>query len=107
MLVRFHQDHTAGFGEPWLAASTLAIYELQQLFIQYIIAEQVGEADNRLLYRANPLHDFSALAHELAQLLVRGSYNFLNVLITALGSTLAYVATTRSVFIPSSERNLA
>jgi len=28
---------------------------------------------------------------------VRGSYNFLNVLITALGSTLDYVATTPSV----------
>src|SRR5205807_9909741 len=77
--------------------SSPTLYVLHQLFIHYIIAEHIGEADNRLLYRANPLHDFSALAHELAQLLVRRPYNFLNVLITALGSTLDYVATTPPV----------
>src|SRR5207245_10132388 len=80
-----------------MAASSPAVYQFQQLFIQYIIAEQVGEADNGLLYRANAFHDLSTLAHELAQLLVRRPYNLLNGLITAFRGTLDYLATSRPV----------
>ena len=65
--------------ESRLAATAFAVHQFKQFFAENFIAEEVGQSDDGLLHRPDALHHIGALAHELAQFLVRRLHHFLHV----------------------------
>jgi hypothetical protein len=78
-MIRFHQNHAAGLGEPRLAAAAFAINQLQQFIIQHFLSEKIGQSGDCLLNGADATHYVRTLLHELPELLVRFPHNLLHV----------------------------
>ena len=73
----FHQHPPAGLGESGLPAIGLAVDHFQQVVAQHLFAEEVGQSGNRLLHRADALHDLGPLPHQLKEFFVRRLHHLL------------------------------
>src|SRR5205807_437020 len=75
----FHQDHATSLGKTRLATIALAVHQFQQFLAQHAVAEQVGQADDRLLHGADPPHHFRTLLQQLAKFVMRLPHYFLHM----------------------------
>src|ERR1017187_3683645 len=74
-----HQHSAARFRESGLASVRFAVDQFQQVLAQRLLADQVCQSNNRLLDRANALHDLGPLQQQLPQLVVRRLYYMMHV----------------------------
>jgi hypothetical protein len=91
----FHQYHATSLGESGLAATALAVHQLQQIFAENLIGKHIGQTNDGLLYGPNTFHDFSTLLKQHPEFVLRRAQNFLHV--GATGQVAVFAATTTSI----------
>jgi hypothetical protein len=73
----FHQHPSASLGEARLAAIGLAVDQFQQIVAEHLVTEKIRQSRDRLLHRANALHNLGTLPHKLEEFFVRSLHHLL------------------------------